>query len=577
MKPNLLKRFIGYYRPHIPLFLLDMICATAIAAIDIVFPLLTRYALQDLLPASMYAAFYRVVAAAFVCYVVRSLMTYVVTYLGHQLGVKMEACMRRDLFAHLQSLQHSFFDRSRTGFLMSRITNDLFEITELAHHGPEDVFISLLTFLGACAVMMTIEWRLALILIALVPVMIFFVMMNRKRLSNASKKVKEGIAVINAGIESSISGVRVAKAFTNEEYEIRKFEKGNGVFVNSKRGYLKVMAVFTGGLDFFNGFLQVVVLGAGGLLIMKGAMDIVALLTFSLYVSAFVQPLRRIGNFSETFTMGMAGFSRFSELMSTAPDIVDSPGAKALSGVKGEIEFRDVSFSYDDDVSVLEHVNLKIKAGRSLALVGPSGGGKTTLCHLIPRFYETSGGVITIDGFDIRNVTLKSLRENIGIVQQDVFLFADTIKENIRYGRITASDEEVVEAARAAKIHDEIMSMPDGYDTLVGERGVLLSGGQKQRISIARIFLKNPPILILDEATSALDSATEAKITEAFDKLSIGRTTLVIAHRLSTVRDADEIIVIDDEGIKERGTHAELLELNGEYAHLYASQFKNGA
>jgi ATP-binding cassette subfamily B protein len=422
--------------------------------------------------------------------------------------------------------------------------------------------------------MVVIEWRLALVLAAIIPLMVWFVTLNRKRLTSASKQVKEGIATINAGIESSISGVRVAKAFANEEYEIKKFEKGNGIFIKSKRGYYKAMAIFSSGLEFFTGFLQVVVLGVGGYLIFKGTMDVIALLTFTLYVAAFVQPLRRLANFAEIFTMGMTGFSRFSELMETEPDIKDAVDARELKKVNGDIVFRDVSFSYDNNVSVLEHVDLKIKAGRTLALVGPSGGGKTTLCHLIPRFYETTDGVITVDGLDIKNIKLRSLRENIGIVQQDVFLFADSIKENIRYGRIGASDEEVVAAAKAAKIHDDIMDMPNGYDTVVGERGIMLSGGQKQRVSIARIFLKNPPILILDEATSALDSATEAEITEAFDRLSRGRTTLVIAHRLSTVRNADEIIVIDEEGIKERGTHEELLKQGGKYAGLYAAQFR---
>lgn len=577
MKPNLLKRFVGYYKPHLPLFLLDMTCATLMAGIDIAFPLLSKHALQDLLPNSMFGAFFRVVLIAFFLYALRSGLVYTVTYLGHQLGVRMEADMRRDVFTHLQSLQHSFYDKSRTGFLMSRVTNDLFEITELAHHGPEDLFISLLTLIGACVVMMTIEWRLALILIALVPVMVWFVVLNRRRMTSASKKVKEGIATINAGIESSISGVRVAKAFANEDYEIKKFEKGNGIFVNSKRGYYKAMAIFMSGMEFFTGFLQVIVLGAGGYLIFRGTMDMVALLTFTLYVAAFVQPIRRLANFSELFTMGMTGFSRFSELIETRPDIIDAPDAEELKNVKGDIEFKNVSFSYDHSVSVLEYIDLTIKAGRTLALVGPSGGGKTTLCHLIPRFYETTRGVITVDGHDIRKVTLRSLRENIGIVQQDVFLFADTIKENIRYGRIGASDEEVVLAAKAARIHNDIMAMPNGYETPVGERGIMLSGGQKQRVSIARIFLKNPPILILDEATSALDSATEAEITEAFDRLSQGRTTLVIAHRLSTVRNADEIIVVGEEGIRERGTHEELISLNGEYAKLYLAQFKGSA
>ena len=511
-------------------------------------------------------------AVCFLLYILRTGATYIVTALGHRLGVHIEADMRRDAFTHLQQLGFSFYDKSRTGKLLSRCTNDLFDVTELAHHGPEDVFISMLTFIGAFVVMLTIEWRLALVLIAVVPVMLIFVMNLRKRMSRTSRKVKEGMAVINSQIESSISGARVAKAFTNEDYEISKFEQGNGIFVNSKSAYYKTMGMFMAGMEFFTTILNVIVLAVSGVLIMKGEMTTTTLIIFMMYISSFVTPIRKLSAFAEQYTMGMAGFKRFTELLDTEAEIQDKPDAIELKNVKGDIEFKNISFAYGSGGNVLENICLSIRHGQTLALVGPSGGGKTTLCHLLPRFYDITSGSITVDGIDIRDVTLSSLRRNIGIVQQDVFLFAASIKENIRYGRIDATDEEIVQAAVAAEIHDDIMKMPDGYDTIVGERGITLSGGQKQRVSIARIFLKNPPILILDEATSALDSATEARITQAFDRLSKGRTTLVIAHRLSTIRNADEIAVVDEHGIAEMGTHDELLAAGGEYKKLHEAQ-----
>lgn len=569
-----LRLFASYYRPHWKLFVLDLSCALMISLIDLAFPLVSRYALTNLLPGNLFQMFFIIMGALVAAYILRAVFNYIVTYWGHTLGVRMEADMRRDLFTHMQRLSFRFFDKNRTGQLMSRVTNDLFDITELAHHGPENIFIAFITIIGAFIVMLTINWKLALVIIILVPIGLIFTLLQRRRMMSASRKVKERTAGINAGLESSISGARVAKAFTNEDYEIEKFSEDNERFKRSKGDFYSSMGIFVSGIDFFTNLFSVSIIAFGGYLIMQGSFDYIGLITFTLYVAAFIQPIRMLSQFMEQFASGMAGFNRFRELMDEAPDITDAPDAKELKDVRGNIEFRDVSFSYNDKTNVLEHINLKIDAGKTLALVGPSGGGKTTLCHLIPRFYEATDGRITIDGQDIRDVTLLSLRSNIGIVSQDVFLFAGTIRENIRYGRIDATDREIMEAAMRAEIHGMIMEMENGYDTQVGDRGIRLSGGQKQRISIARIFLKNPPILILDEATSALDSVTEAKIQKAFEKLSQGRTTLVIAHRLSTVKNADEIIVVGEEGIAEKGTHDELLAKGGEYAKLYKSQFK---
>jgi ATP-binding cassette subfamily B protein len=571
-----LRVFASYYRPHWKLFCADMICASMIAAVDLAFPMMTKYTIEKLLPGELYRFFFVMVASMFLVYILRMGFTWFVTYWGHTVGAYIEADMRRDLFSHLQTLSFSFYDNNRTGQLMSRVTTDLFEVTELSHHGPEDLFISALTLLGSFILVFTIRWEMALLLVVVVPLMIVHTIHSRRTMTRASRVVKERTAEINASLESSISGARVAKAFTNENYETRKFRGGNENFKNAKKSYYRSMANFQSKLEFLTHILTVMVIATGGFLIMRHRMSLAELITCNLFVAAFLQPIRRLQNFVEQFTTGMAGFNRFLEIMRIKPDITDKPGALALEKARGNIEYRGVSFAYNHDITVLRNINLSVPAGTTVALVGPSGGGKTTLCHLLPRFYEIREGSITIDGHDIRDLTVESLRRNIGIVQQDVFLFAGTIKENIAYGRIGAADEEIEEAAKRAEIHEDILKMPQGYDTLVGERGLKLSGGQKQRVSIARIFLKNPPLLILDEATSALDSATELKIQRALEELSRGRTTLIIAHRLSTVRGADRIVVIDDEGIRQQGTHQELMARGGLYAELYAAQFDPG-
>lgn len=565
----MLKKFIAYYKPYIRLFILDLICAFFIAAVDLVYPLISKYALNTLLPADQFRAFYVWMIVLVAAYVVKGAFQFFVTYKGHMLGVYMETDMRRDLFSHLQKLSFRFYDKNRTGSLMSRVISDLFEVVELAHHGPEDLFISIITLVGSVIIMFSIRWELALVITLLVPVLLIFTVMRRKHMGASSRKVKEKIAIINSDIESGISGVRTAKAFTNEPYELARFQSGSDAYRTARNGFYKQMGIFGAGSDIITNLINVAVIAAGGLLIIGQKLEYVDLLVFTMYISSFLAPIRKLANFVEQYTTGMAGFMRFQELMAVEPEITDKPDAKPLICDGGHIRLEDVTFYYDEGINVLEHVNLDIPAGKTIALVGPSGGGKTTLCHLIPRFYEIANGRVTIDGQDIGDVTLRSLREQVGIVQQDVMIFAATVMDNIRYGRLDATDEEVMEAAKKAEIHDAIMALPEGYNTFVGERGIMLSGGQKQRVSIARIFLKNPPILLLDEATSALDTVTEARIQTALEALSVGRTTLVVAHRLSTIRNADRIVYIDHEGIREQGTHAELLEKGGHYAKLY--------
>lgn len=567
-----LKIFFSYYKPHLKLFIADMICAFMIAAIDVAFPMFSRYALDILIPNGNLRIFTFFIIILGGGYFLRWICNWFVNYWGHIFGNRIEQDMRRDVFSHLEKLPFSFYDTNRTGKIMARATTDLFEITELAHHGPEDFFIAILTIFGSFFLLLKIRWELAIIVIISMPIILFIVIFSRRNLSKTSKKVKETTAEINANLESSISGIRVTKGFVNEELENKNFDTMNKKYSHAKRIRFKYMAFFHSNIELCNNLLSLLVLAAGGYFIMKGKMTLPDLVAANLFIASFTAPIRKLTNFVEQFSTGMAGFSRFLEIMQTEPEEPDSPDAVEILASRGNISFEHVNFSYANNIQVLSDINFTVKSGEKFALVGSSGGGKSTICNLIPRFYEISEGQILLDGINIKKIKRNSLRNQIGIVQQDVFLFAGSVRENIAYAKPNATDQEITQAAKRAEIHDDIMNMPDGYETIVGERGIKLSGGQKQRISIARCFLKNPPILILDEATSALDTATEIKIQKAFDELSKGRTTIVIAHRLSTIKNADKIAVINHKTICETGTHSDLIAKQGEYYKLCQAQ-----
>ena len=570
---GLLRRFIAYYRPHKKLFSMDMTAALLVAAIGIVYPIITRTMLNTLIPERNYRMIIIFGITLLVLYVLKMLLNYFIQYQGHMMGVYMQSRMRTDMFAHLETLPYSFYDTHETGKIMSRMTNDLFEVSELAHHGPENIIISVLSIVIAFIYLSTIDIFLTLIIFACVPFLLVISYSLRKKMRKAFRDTRTAIAEINASMESSISGIRVTKAFTNAEKEMEKFEVGNGKFRDARKEAYSAMGRFHSGNTFVTDVFNVVVLIAGGFFLYNGRIQFGDYSAFIVSVNMFIAPVMTLINFMEQLENGVTGFERFCEIMDEKPE-TDAPDAQDAGKLEGHIEFRDVSYAYDEDKNVLRHVNLDIEKGKTFALVGPSGGGKTTICHLIPHFYDVMSGEILLDGKEIHGLTLESVRRNIGIVQQDIFLFNDTMKENIRYGRLDATDEEIIQAAKRANIHDYIMTLPDGYDTNIGERGIRLSGGQKQRLSIARVFLKNPPILILDEATSALDNTTEILIQQALDELCKGRTTLVVAHRLSTIKNADEIAVVSDGRITEQGTHEDLMARHGTYYDLYQLQFR---
>lgn len=567
------KRFLHYYKPHKKLFALDMGASLIVSLIAILYPMVTRTMLNDLIPNRNYRMIVIFGAGLLVLYAVRMLLNYFIQYEGHVMGVRMQAQMRSDLFNHLEKLPFSFYDNHETGKIMTRLTSDLFEVTELAHHGPENVIISGVSVIISFVYLFTINPWLTLIVFACVPFLVIVSLFTRKRMRDAFQKSRKSTATINAALESSISGIRVTKAFTNAEKEAEKFEVGNAQFREASREAYRAMGQFHSSTTFITDVFNVVVLIAGGLFLYNGQINFADYSAFIVSINLFLGPINTLIRFMEQFQNGVAGFERFIEVMDIEPE-KDTAGAVDVARLRGEIEFRNVSYGYDDSREILKGINLKVDEGKTFALVGPSGGGKTTICHLIPHFYNVENGQILIDGKEIHDITLASLRRNIGIVQQDIYLFNASIRDNILYGRLDATEDEVIEAAKRANIHDYIMSLDEGYDTVIGERGVRLSGGQKQRLCIARVFLKNPPILILDEATSALDNTTEILIQQALDELCKGRTTLVVAHRLSTIKNADEIAVISEGNIIEQGTHDELVSRDGVYAKLYQQQFR---
>lgn len=570
----MIKQFIEYYKPHKWLFLLDMVAATLIAATDLIFPQITRMFINDIIPDNNIALLIRISIAMVFLYIFRFILDYIVGFYGHLLGVKMEYDMRKDMFHHLQKLSFKYYDETKTGHIMSRLVNDLNEISELAHHGPEDIFISTLMLFGSFFLLLGINVKLTLIVFTVVPFLVLFAVIYNSKMRRTFRQMREKLSDINAGLEDSISGVRVVKSFTNESYEEKKFDVGNDSFKVLRTKSVRHLGIFSGGINFFSNILNLTTLAFGGYFLYLGEINLGDLFAYIIYMGIIIQPVKRLANFVEQFQRGMAGFRRFTEVMAITPDIVDEGDAEILENVEGSVRFNHVGFSYGDRQAVLKNINLEVPAGQTVAIVGPSGVGKTTLCNLIPRFYEISGGSILIDNHNIQKVTMESLRGNIGIVQQDVFLFSGTVFENILYGNLEATEEEVIEAARKANAYEFIMEMPEGFHTYIGERGVKLSGGQKQRLSIARMFLKNPPILILDEATSSLDNKSEAVIQESINELARDRTTFIIAHRMATIRNAERIIVLTEKGIEEEGNHSELMKKRGEYFKLYNSQFK---
>ncbi len=568
-----LKKLFAYYTPYKPLFYSDMFFAVLGAAVTLVIPLIVRYITNRVVYFDAARAKQSILTLGAVLIglvLVEIFCNFYIAYYGHIMGAKMEADMRKDIFGHYQKLTFAFYDNQKVGHLLSRITSDLFDISELLHHGPEDIVISIIKIVGSFAILLTVNVRLALIAFVFIPLMLLFAFYYNGKMKRAFKRNREKIADINSQIEDSLAGIRVVKSFANEKEEMKKFKAGNDNFVAAKKISYKYMGIYNSGLGAMTTLITVCVLVSGVLMMLSGTVALTDLITFLLYITNFTDPVKKLVSFTEQFQNGYSGFERFLEILAIAPDIADRPGAVSMGEVRGDIEFRDVSFQYEDQAGqVLSHINLSVKAGEYIALVGPSGVGKTTLCSLIPRFYEVSGGAVLIDGTDIRDIRLDDLRNHIGIVQQDVYLFAGTILDNIRYGKPEATDEEVVRAAKCANAHEFIMGFPDGYDTDIGQRGVKLSGGQKQRLSIARVFLKNPPILIFDEATSALDNESEKVVQQSLESLARNRTTFVIAHRLTTIRNAKKILVLTGDGIAEQGSHRELMEKNGAYAALY--------
>ncbi|HKL13448.1 MAG TPA: ABC transporter ATP-binding protein [Halanaerobiales bacterium] len=572
----MIKKFSKYYINHWKLFLVDIVCAFLMSGIDLLYPVIVQRLLDNYFPNKNATMIIRMLVILFILYVFRLIFQYIVHYWGHVVGIRMETDMRKELFNHLQKLSFKFYDNTKVGYLMSRIVNDLNNISELAHHGPEDIFISTVMILGSFIILLFMKWQLALFTFALLPIMFYFSLILGKKMYRSFKDIREKVAEVNSLVEDSLSGIRVVKSFTNERLEEDKFDYGNQNYRKSREVAMKNMAQFHSGMNFFINLIRFFTLGAGAYFLFTDTLSTGELVAFLFYVNMFMNPIRRLVNFNQQFQKGMAGFNRFLELLAIKPEIEDKSNAVQLKDVNGEINYDNVTFGYDNHSKVLKNINLDISPGETVAFVGPSGVGKTTLCNLLPRFYEIDSGKITIDDTSIQDIKLESLRENIGIVQQEVFLFNGNIKDNISYGNSQASDEQIKEAAIKANAHQFIMNLSDGYTTKIGERGVKLSGGQKQRISIARSFLKNPPILILDEATSSLDNESEKIIQASLDRLSVDRTTLVIAHRLSTVKNADKIIVLTEDGIVEKGTHRELINKEGGvYNRLYKTQFIN--